>query len=249
MMSEAARQKRYAYTKEWRKRNVKHLAEYSKRYRAENPYADKTPARLERRRHYYLKHREENKERCRNRYSLKKEEYKKSQKIRYQLNKAEISERQKAYNIKNKFKLQEASAKRYRRNPELMKLRVNEWGKKFPDRVKGYKKKWSDAHKLENVIRAKERRAKLKGILTDENKRRLVREFFGWVKNQDYVTCTYCRCFISGKGIEIDHIIPLARGGDHHPDNFALSCRTCNASKSDYMLSEWPGCPEALKAN
>lgn len=249
MMSEATKQKRYAYTKEWRKKNVQHLSEYAKRYYAEHPGADKTPERLERRRQYYLKNREKNREYCHKRYYLKKDEYKKSQKIRYQLKRAEILEQQRAYVLKNKAKIEEARSRRYRSNPEPMKLRVKEWGKKFPDKVKAYKKKWSDAHKLENLLKAKERRAKLRGILMDETKKRLVLEFFGWVKNQDYVTCTYCGCFICGKGIEVDHIIPLARGGDHHPDNFALSCRKCNGSKSDYMLSEWPGCPEMFREN
>lgn len=249
MMSEATKQKRYAYTKEWRKRNVQHLSEYAKRYYADHPGADKTPERLEKRRQYQQNHYKENKERCRKRYYLKKEEYQKSSKIRYQLKRDEILEKQRAYNLKNSVKIGEARAKRYWKNPELMKLRVKEWVKKFPDKAKAYKKKWSDSHKLENLLRAKERRAKLRGILMDETKKRLVLEFFGWVKNQDYVTCTYCGCFISGRGIEVDHIIPLARGGDHHPDNFALSCRKCNGSKSDYMLSEWPGCPEMFRAN
>jgi 5-methylcytosine-specific restriction endonuclease McrA len=32
--------------------------------------------------------------------------------------------------------------------------------------------------------------------------------------------------------IEIDHIIPLSKGGTHEPDNLQVLCNRCNASKA-----------------
>lgn len=50
--------------------------------------------------------------------------------------------------------------------------------------------------------------------------------------------CAYCgiRLF---DDFHIDHIEPLLQGGSNWPDNLALSCPSCNISKSDWLLSEW----------
>lgn len=38
---------------------------------------------------------------------------------------------------------------------------------------------------------------------------------------------------------ELDHIIPLSRGGFHSPDNCRCLCRSCNADKGDRTDQEW----------
>lgn len=46
--------------------------------------------------------------------------------------------------------------------------------------------------------------------------------------------CEYCRRYqelIGDSFFEIEHIIPLARGGQTTPDNLALACRRCNLLK------------------
>jgi 5-methylcytosine-specific restriction endonuclease McrA len=53
--------------------------------------------------------------------------------------------------------------------------------------------------------------------------------------------CAYCGCELNGK-YEVDHVIPLSRGGANDATNLALACRTCNRSKGTRLLSEWlPG--------
>lgn len=44
--------------------------------------------------------------------------------------------------------------------------------------------------------------------------------------------CAYCRCSLKGIPREVDHIIPLARGGGNGPDNLQYLCRPCNRAKS-----------------
>jgi 5-methylcytosine-specific restriction endonuclease McrA len=48
--------------------------------------------------------------------------------------------------------------------------------------------------------------------------------------------CAYCG---SSDNLEIDHIIPLSRGGTHSIGNITKACRQCNASKSDRLVMEW----------
>lgn len=40
---------------------------------------------------------------------------------------------------------------------------------------------------------------------------------------------------------ELDHVVPLTRGGWHKPDNLRLLCRACNMSKGARLDSEWKG--------
>lgn len=58
-----------------------------------------------------------------------------------------------------------------------------------------------------------------------------------WLKLQEPV-CAYCKTCCK-EYYEIDHILPLSRGGAHSLDNLAISCRSCNRSKKDKTLEEW----------
>lgn len=48
--------------------------------------------------------------------------------------------------------------------------------------------------------------------------------------------CFYCG---SIKNIQIDHIIPVSKGGRHSIGNIVPACRSCNASKCDKYLIQW----------
>lgn len=49
--------------------------------------------------------------------------------------------------------------------------------------------------------------------------------------------CEYCHApeAIFNVPFEVDHIIPLAKGGVDAPDNWALACRACNLYKSNHI--------------
>jgi len=49
-------------------------------------------------------------------------------------------------------------------------------------------------------------------------------------------------CHWSGvrlNAITIDHVIPIARGGSHTPDNLVAACLRCNSSKRERLPQEW----------
>ena len=57
------------------------------------------------------------------------------------------------------------------------------------------------------------------------------------LKNSYDNRCAYC-----GKkfgALEMDHIIPLTRGGDHKIENIVPACRSCNAGKFNRPLLVW----------
>lgn len=48
--------------------------------------------------------------------------------------------------------------------------------------------------------------------------------------------CSYCG---EAGPVELDHIIPLSRGGAHREGNLTPACRPCNRSKWNMLLVEW----------
>lgn len=43
-----------------------------------------------------------------------------------------------------------------------------------------------------------------------------------------------CHC-LSTENLQIDHIVPLSRGGQHSEFNFQVLCRTCNLKKGQIL--------------
>lgn len=51
--------------------------------------------------------------------------------------------------------------------------------------------------------------------------------------------CWWCNVKLKGNAYEVDHRIPLSRGGSNAPDNIVIACEFCNRSKHDRMPWEW----------
>jgi 5-methylcytosine-specific restriction endonuclease McrA len=107
----------------------------------------------------------------------------------------------------------------YRRNPEKNKAAVRAWQERNREKCILYACNHS----------ARRRVAKESGMSGPD--------YRAWVLRQKKV-CHWCgaKC---AKQFEVDHIQPLARGGKHEPRNLAISCRTCNRSKSARDPIEW----------
>ena|SRR5438067_5642207 len=57
------------------------------------------------------------------------------------------------------------------------------------------------------------------------------------VASRAYHICEYCRApeIVFNLPFEVEHITPQSQGGETIEDNLALSCRSCNLYKSDYV--------------
>lgn len=92
------------------------------------------------------------------------------------------------------------------------------------------------AHKKEHKRRSQShRRARIRkasGRFTKEDINILGRGQ-GW-------KCWWCGKSCENK-YEIDHRIPLSRGGSNLPENLCISCKFCNQSKNNKMPWEWNG--------
>lgn len=50
--------------------------------------------------------------------------------------------------------------------------------------------------------------------------------------------CYYCSKKV-GKKYDVDHIIPLSKGGSNSPENLVIACPSCNRAKKDKLPHEW----------
>ncbi len=114
--------------------------------------------------------------------------------------------------------------------------RQRAWRKAHPEKVREWSRDWQRRNpekKRESVRRANAknpaakaaRQLKRRGLLrgpgmSSAEWRQLVASYSG--------LCAYC----SGGGpLEIEHIVPVSRGGEHGPDNIVPACRSCNSRK------------------
>ena len=123
--------------RKWAEVHEKHLAEYSRKYRAEHPYDEKKRARVnelqrkirlerpERDREWRVKHRQENPEYYEKWTAYRREQYKKNpEKYRefarkyYHANKEKCYARSRQWQEQNPEKVREARRRQYRENPE-----------------------------------------------------------------------------------------------------------------------------------
>lgn len=58
------------------------------------------------------------------------------------------------------------------------------------------------------------------------------------VFKRDSFTCQYCGQKAPDVVLEVDHITPVASGGDNEILNLVTACKSCNAGKSDKALSD-----------
>lgn len=49
--------------------------------------------------------------------------------------------------------------------------------------------------------------------------------------------CYYCEANLAR--FDVDHWIPLVRGGSNHPENIVICCDSCNSSKGSKLPWEW----------
>lgn len=72
----------------------------------------------------------------------------------------------------------------------------------------------------------------------DRPKRTSIRHLFRRLVALWGDTCAYCgEC--AGEALEVEHLVPVARGGGNEIQNLALACRACNRRKNTKTASEF----------
>src|SRR5260221_4894948 len=134
----------------------------------------------------------------------------------------------------NVERAREISLDYYHRHKQICDENNKKWAKRNPDKVKARQKRYHDTERYKAINRRHRHQRRIlekeADCYTDED------------INKQYIR-QKMRCYYCGKTIkktyEIDHIIPVSRGGTNHPSNIVLACKSCNASKKDKLLHEW----------
>lgn len=146
--------------------------------------------------------------------------------IDYERHKPERQERHREYSALPSTKMAVNTRLRARRvaDPEGTRQRDRQRYAKHHDMFLECSRKWRMAHPEFVRIAAARRRARMSngsGITASE-----------WSAKKDYYNNCCAYCLQSNDALEMDHMIPLSRGGEHSANNIVPACRRCNSSKN-----------------
>ena len=134
-------------------------------------------------------------------------------KRQYEQNKESISARRKA---------------RYKANPEAALATNRKWREANLEKHRALNRKWAKDHPLEMRALVAKRRA-----LHKHAEGHYTRKDIHALWDKQLGVCASCSAVLLS--FEVDHIIPLSKGGSNWPSNLQLLCRFCNRSKSNKL--------------
>jgi len=171
----------------------------------------------------------------------------------------------KAWAQKNKDKVNAASRKYRKQNQEKRRITCKINRIKSRDQRREYNRKWTLLNhehvlKRRRILRQKNFRqyreaGKRQRKANPHKYREAVRRRRAIMANCTVENCsTAVKKLLSSRNCywcwtefdlinrpEIEHVVPINRGGQHAPNNLVASCASCNRSKSDRLYWEWDG--------
>jgi len=172
------------------------------------------PCLAEAARRRYWANVEKMREADRRRYEADPKKHRESARRWYEANPEKERERARRYREANPERVRESRRRRYEANPEKMKEAVRRWREANREKHREISRRYY-ARKLNAAVEPVDEQA--------------VYELSGRM-------CIYCGVT---ENLELDHVVPLSRGGVHSEDNLVVACRGCNTSKGAKPLREW----------
>ena len=137
--------------------------------------------------------------------------------------------RKRAYYQANKARLLEHKKGYYEKNKVVILYKAKSYRDENQERIKTVSREYfaNNRELQRHHARLRKIRKKTNGLflvsLKDEKR----------IKNQP---CFYCG---STQSIQIDHVVPLVRGGTHSIGNLVAACASCNNQKNKWFITEW----------
>ena len=206
----------------WRAEHADQVREYKRKWAANNPpAAQRNPERVKERRHQaYLRHREE---------TIAAQRAYRARHLE------ESRARDKAYRAANAEKCAASWMAWRAAHPEARKAIANRYASAHRFQQRELLKEWRRNHPEEVAAAAKARLEHLK----DQSHRKRARKRAAFVETvirsfvyeRDNGRCGICGKKVRVDHFQLDHILPLARGGEHSYKNVQLAHPKCNYSK------------------
>lgn len=130
----------------------------------------------------------------------------------------------------NSQKAREYYLKTIAREPEYYRTRVKEYAKNNPDKIKEKRKRYAlnGTHKMHT----QRRRARQQELVNSLTKREWEQALFHFRDS-----CAYCG--ETGVLMQMEHFVPLSKGGSFSSYNIIPSCSKCNQSKHNKNPQIW----------
>jgi 5-methylcytosine-specific restriction endonuclease McrA len=129
-----------------------------------------------------------------------------------------------------------ACKRRYETHRDQIKAYHQQYNRVHRARLRAYQARWRKTNyetwAPQHRAAIRNRRARLKGVGGTHTSSDIARLF----KRQDG-RCVYCNARL--ERYEVDHIIPVSRGGSNWPSNLQLLCMRCNRSKQNKLPEEF----------
>lgn len=151
-----------------------------------------------------------------------------------------VSEQRRGFYQENRERLTATNHARYAANPDLWKALAKkyaaenperkaatdmEWRRNHIDYLKDYYNEWRIAHPEKMAAKAHKRRAAKLG-----STEHFTAEDVDIIRLKQKNRCPYCGKTL-GKKFDVDHVIPLSKGGSNGPENIAIAHSRCNRQK------------------
>jgi len=145
-----------------------------------------------------------------------------------------------AYNLANQDQVNARNKTYAALNKERVRKISSDWQKLNPSRAKEAQARYRLRHKEELKAR---RKLRLEYNRNAWNKRKVQKASNGvFAISKPELAKLYAQpCFYCGAigQIEMDHVIPIKRGGAHSIGNLVAACMPCNRSKGSKTITEW----------
>ena len=173
---------------------------------------------------------------------------------RYRERNAErVRQNQQRWVEENRERVREISRAHYARNAEAEKARSIAWREANREESRRHRRESYYRNREANLVKMKEwarkNAAKVRNY-QHVRRERVVQNGIFYITDKDLnrlVTSPCAECGSTDR-IEIDHIIPISRGGTHGIGNLQPLCYECNRSKRSLLTIEWRRRKSALAA-
>ena len=182
-------------------------------------------------------------------YNAATREYRAARAVGYRAaNKEKIAAQKAEYNAANKEKLAAQRAEYYAANKEKIAAQQAEYCAANKEKRAAQKAEYNAANKEKLAAQRARYRAANPEVFRAAGHRRRARKADNGVweilsGEWERVVARYrgccAYCGVEDDNLEMDHVVPVAKGGGHRIGNFVPACQSCNSSKNDKFLSEW----------
>jgi 5-methylcytosine-specific restriction endonuclease McrA len=150
-------------------------------------------------------------------------------------NRARLNAHTKRYRKADPEKYIRLAREHHHRHREKQLDRMRKYRKMNPDIVRASTHAWRSRNKDKVSQQKRNRYAREKGADGGHTLRDIAHLY-----RRQREECAGCGTALNGI-FEVDHIIPLSRGGNNFVGNIQLLCKSCNASKGAKLMIEWRG--------